>query len=61
MEVLWVTSRFPGPDLKLRKEILTKLPRDSVVLTQDRIQVPLDVPVESRFHGAEAQPRVRQM
>lgn len=60
MEILRVCNYLADPELKLREEILSELPRHSEVFVQDRVQVRLNTPVKSSFHGNEAQQRVRQ-
>ncbi len=49
-----------NPDLKLRGEILAERNRNIRVLLQNLVQIRLDPPVESDFHGGEAQRRVRR-
>ena len=61
MKIPRILDGFPDPDLKLCEEILSKLPGYAVVLGQGRVQVHLNAPMESSFHGAEAPQRVRQM
>lgn len=60
MEILGILDHLPDPDLKLREEVLAELSRHAVVTAQNHVQICLNTPVESNFHGGEAQQRVRR-
>jgi hypothetical protein len=60
MEAPGIFSNPADSDLKFREEILTELNRNIRVHFQDLVQIRLNPLVESNFHRAEAQRRVRQ-
>jgi len=60
MEIPGIFDRFPDADLKLGKEILSKLMRNAIVLAQNFVQVRLNLSVEPSFHGGEALQPIRR-
>ena len=60
MEALGILGNPPDSDLKFRIEVLAKLIRHFAVLPQNLVQIRLNPPVESNFHGGEAPQRVRR-
>ena len=51
VEALWILNCVADSNLKLRKEVVPKIIRDLIIPRQDFIEIGLDPPVKSNFHG----------
>ena len=60
VEEAGILNGFSDTDVKLREEVVPKLVRNLIILSQNLIQVRLNSLVKSSFHGAEARQQARR-
>lgn len=49
-----ILGSFPDPNVKLGIKVIPKPKRNAIILPENHIQISLNLPVKSSFHGTEA-------
>ena len=55
-----ILNGFPNTDVKLGKEVVSKLVRNRIILPQNLFQIHPNSPVKPSLHGAEARQQARR-